>query len=116
MHAVPVTRDANVGVRRIHFSKSSPAIQIAVIAFQYSFFAGKYKWNNIAVYSAGGKNQRRVFRILAWVRAVYYFLRLRHQMNGAVIRSFWLDECTFVGQYLAKAFKIKHVATIGGRR
>jgi glycosyltransferase involved in cell wall biosynthesis len=98
-----------------YFSKSRPAIQIAVIAFQYPYFVGKYKWNNIAVYSAGGKNKRRVFRILAWVRAVYYFLRLRRQLNVAVIHSFWLDECTFVGQYLAKAFKIKHVATIGGQ-
>ncbi|MGH7451508.1 MAG: glycosyltransferase [bacterium] len=98
-----------------YFSQSNPAIPMAVIAFQYPYFIGKYKWNNIAVYSAGGKNKRRVFRILTWVRAAYYFLRLRHQMNVAVIHSFWLDECTFVGQSLAKAFKIKHVATIGGQ-
>lgn len=98
-----------------YFSKSRPAIPMAVIAFQYPYFIGNYKWNNIAVYSAGGKNQRRVFRILTWVRAVYYFLRLRRHMHVAVIHSFWLDECTFVGQCLAKAFKIKHVATIGGQ-
>ncbi|MDZ7343292.1 MAG: glycosyltransferase [candidate division KSB1 bacterium] len=98
-----------------YFSKSRPAIPMAVIAFQYPYFIGKYKWNNITVYSAGGKNRRRGFRILAWLRAVYYFLQLRRQIKVAVIHSFWLDECTFVGQCLAKAFKIKHVATIGGQ-
>jgi glycosyltransferase involved in cell wall biosynthesis len=97
------------------FSRLNPAIKIAVIAFQYPFFAGKYKWNHIEVYSAGGKNKRRAFRVLAWMRVVWAFLRLFRKMKVAVIHSFWLDECAFVGQFLAKTFNIKHVVTIGGQ-
>jgi glycosyltransferase involved in cell wall biosynthesis len=98
-----------------YFSTSKPAIQTAVIAFQYPYFVGRYKWHNIAVYSSGGKNKRFLFRMLTWMRVVYYFLRLRYQIKVTAIHSFWLDECTFVGQCLAKAFKTKHIATIGGQ-
>lgn len=97
------------------FSRLNPAIKIAVIAFQYPYFIGNYRWHHIAVYSAGGKNKRRVFRIFTWMRAIFAFLRFFRKMEIVVIHSFWLDECAFIGHYLAKTFKIKHVATIGGQ-
>jgi glycosyltransferase involved in cell wall biosynthesis len=98
-----------------YFTKLNPAIQVTVIAFQYPYFRGDYKWNNIPVYSAGGKNRRRLFRIVTWLRVVCAFLRLARKSNIKIIHSFWLDECTFVAQYLAKALKIKQVASIGGQ-
>jgi glycosyltransferase involved in cell wall biosynthesis len=99
----------------LYFAKLNPSIRIFVISFQYPYFAGKYKWNNISAYSAGGKNKRRWFRVLTWMRVVYAFLRLARKAGLAVVHSFWLEECTFVSQYLARAFKIKHVASIGGQ-
>jgi len=99
----------------LYFATLNPAIPIFVISFQYPYFVGKYKWNNIPVYSAGGKNKRRWLKILTWMRVVYAFFRRARETDIAVIHSFWLGECAFVGQYLAKAFKIRHVASIGGQ-
>lgn len=99
----------------LYFAKLNPAINMAVITFQYPYFIKHYQWNDIDVYSAGGKNKRRVFRFFTWARVVYYFLRLRYRFDISVIHSFWLTECALVGQWLAKAFKLKHIATIGGQ-
>ncbi len=99
----------------LYFAKLNPAIKTAVITFQYPYFIKHYRWHGIDVYSAGGKNKRRLFRIFTWARVVYYFLRLRHRLEVPVIHSFWLTECAWVGQWLAKVFTLKHVATIGGQ-
>lgn len=99
----------------LYFARLNPAIKTAVITFQYPYFIKHYRWHGIDVYSAGGKNKRRLCRIFTWARVIYYFLRLHIRFEISVIHSFWLTECAWVGQWLAKAFKLKHVATIGGQ-
>lgn len=99
----------------LYFAKLNPEIRVTVMAFQYPFSAGKYRWHHIDVYAAGGRNRRRWFRALTWMRVVYAFFRLARKTDIVVIHSFWLEECAYVGQYLARAFKIKHVASIGGQ-
>lgn len=104
----------------LYFARLNPEIDIEVISFQYPFFKGNYKWNGINVYTAGGRNKRGFWRLLTWLRVSMYFLGLiyrssREHSKIKVIHSFWLSECTLVGQYLARLFKIKHIATIFGQ-
>lgn len=50
-----------------------------------------------------------------WARAIRTFMRLRRRMDVRVLHTFWLTECTRVGQWLGRAFDVRHVASIGGQ-
>ncbi len=92
-----------------------PDARLSVIAFQYPFTNGKYRWHGAEVYACGGNSRRRLGRIFTWLKAAIYFLRIHFGEHVSTIHSFWLEECAFCGQYLAKLLKIKHVATIMGQ-
>lgn len=99
----------------LSFKKQYPDKNLFLISFQYPVKAGKYVWNNTEVYSAGGKNRKGILRIISWIKVIYYYLKLRknHKISGII--SFWLTECTLVGQFLAKLEKIKLLAYILGQ-
>src|ERR1035437_9359608 len=52
----------------LSFAKLYPKINLKVITFQYPYKEGNYKWNNIDVYSAGGKNTKYFYKIITWIR------------------------------------------------
>jgi len=99
----------------LYYKKYNPDKNIAVIAFQYPFKRSVYKWNNIEVYAAGGKNRKGIFKLITWITVVFFFwqIHLRHKTN--VIHSFWLTECAFVGQILSALFSVSLLATILGQ-
>lgn len=85
-----------------------PDIKLRVLSFQYPHKKGHYLWNGIKIYSAGGKSHQ-YNRIFTWIKICIQFLNIRRQHDVIVINSFWMTECAFVGQWLARVFKIKHV-------
>lgn len=97
------------------FSASRVDLEIHVIAFQYPFFRAEYEWKGATVHALGGKNRTRMRRAPTWVRAIRTFLRLRRRTDVEVLHTFWLGECTRVGQWLARVFGIRHVASICGQ-
>lgn len=87
-----------------------PEVNIKVIAFQYPFTAGHYSWKGITVYSAGGKSQKGIARLLVWLRIWQELKRIHRKENIDIIHSFWLTECSFIGQRFAKRNHVKHIA------
>lgn len=98
-----------------NLAKFHPELKIFVIAFQYPFIRGWYKWHGIDVYTAGGKNRGKIHRLITWGTVFLTFVRIIMFNKIDVIHTFWLDECAFVGQYLSMIFGIKHVGTILGQ-
>ncbi|HTB30690.1 MAG TPA: glycosyltransferase, partial [Bacteroidia bacterium] len=98
----------------LSFLKLRPDIELRIISFQYPFKRGHYLWNGIKVYSAGGKSHK-FNRFLTWIRASVQFLKIKKEYNITVINSFWMTECAFVGQWLARAFNIRHVVYVIGQ-
>lgn len=99
----------------LQFARSHPEVSVAVIAFEYPVTARQYRWHGIEVYAAGGRNRRGPLRRLTWLRAAVAFRKIRRQTKVDVIHSFWLGECTLVGQRLARRFGGRQVASIMGQ-
>lgn len=99
----------------LQFARSHPEVSIAIIAFEYPATAREYRWHGIEVHAAGGRNRRGPLRRLTWLRATAAFRRVRRRTGVGVIHSFWLGECTLIGQRLARHFGGLHVASIMGQ-
>jgi glycosyltransferase involved in cell wall biosynthesis len=91
-----------------------PDIKLHVIAFQYPFTEGHYKWKGVDVYSAGGKGVL-YSRLLIWRRVNKELKRILCRSEISIIHSCWLTECAFVGQNFAKKNRIKHIAYAMGQ-
>lgn len=98
-----------------HFAKSNPDIQIAVIAFQYPYRKQKYQWHGIDVYPCAGKDRRRISRLKTWLLAIRYIMQIYFKNKVALIHSFWLEECAFIGRSMSKILLTKHIASIMGQ-
>jgi glycosyltransferase involved in cell wall biosynthesis len=98
-----------------HFAKFSPDIHVGVIAFQYPYIKRKYSWYGIEVYPCGGEGRRRFGRLITWLTAIKYILRMHFNSKILLIHSFWLEECAFVGQLMSKILFVKHIASIMGQ-
>lgn len=95
--------------------KSFPGLKIVVLAFQYPYQKGWYKWNNIDVFSAGGKNGKLFSRIWTWKIIRSALKRIHRDFYIDVLHSFWLGEATFIAQRFAKNENTEHIATLFGQ-
>lgn len=101
---IPFLQEFVLALLRLH-----PEIELQVIAFQYPYKQGHYKWNGAYVYSAGGKNTR-LGRLFTWKRVNGQLKKLKEEKDILSIHSFWLTETAFMGQKFADKHKIKHIA------
>jgi glycosyltransferase involved in cell wall biosynthesis len=99
----------------LSYKEYYPGAKVQVIAFQFPFREGNYKWNGVEVYSAGGKNKGGVWKFFTWRRVLKKLQEVERADGIKVLHSFWLSECAFIGQRFAGKRGIKHVATIMGR-
>ena len=98
-----------------HFAESYSDFNLFVVAFQYPFKRGSYKWNNIPVYSAGGKGRGGFFRLLTWLWVIYFFVRIQMKTKVKGVHSFWMSECALIGNILSKVFRIPHINSLMGQ-
>lgn len=87
---------------------------IAVISFQYPFTAGVYRWNEIRVYSAGGKNRSGIFKWLTWQRVISK-AKEWIEPGKTILHAFWLNEAALVGERLGIKYNCRLIATIMGQ-
>lgn len=104
---LPAVKSYIAAYARIH-----PDRDVHVIAFQYPFVRRSYRWHGCTVHAMAGGNRGGLRRIRTWSAAFATALRLG---RIACIHSFWLGECTFLGQWLRRARDVPHVASIGGQ-
>lgn len=97
------------------FARARPEVAVHVIALQYPYARGTYRWHGVTVHALGGRNRRGVRRFATWVRAVRCFGRLGRAVRPRLVHSFWLTEAAWVGQWAAWRYGLPHVASVGGQ-
>jgi glycosyltransferase involved in cell wall biosynthesis len=88
--------------------------KISIITFQYPYFSGIYKWNNLDIYALGGRN-KKIRKYAIWRRAKILFKQLNKQQKVTQLHSFWMGECAFIGSEIATKFQVPHLCTLMGQ-
>jgi glycosyltransferase involved in cell wall biosynthesis len=97
------------------FKRKFPLLRIVVLAFDYPYFKGKYKWFDIDVISFDGRNRGGVKKLLLW-RSIRKELALIDNSSEIVgLLSMWLDACAFVGKKFADKHDLKHYCWLIGQ-
>jgi 1,2-diacylglycerol 3-alpha-glucosyltransferase len=95
--------------------KTYPELKIFVLAFQYPFKEGWYKWNGIEVFSANGKDSKYFSRINTWLKIFHQLKRIYQNHGTDVLHSFWLSEASLIAQQFGGSRRIPHIATLFGQ-
>lgn len=98
----------------VALKKNFPSVNITVGAFQYPFMKGRYNWNNISVFSFGGRNLK-LEKIFVWDSAITLAKYLKEKNQLDVVHSLWFGECAFVGNRISTKYNIKHICTLMGQ-
>lgn len=97
------------------YAARHPERSVHVVAFQYPFVRGRYRWKGVTVHALAGRNGRGGRRLATWGRAFRCVPGIARRARIEVLHSFWLGECAWVGQGLAGLLRARHVASIGGQ-
>ena len=92
----------------------APHLKITIISFQYPFTKQKYNWNGIPVIPLNGKNSK-FKKILIWQKAYFLLKEVHLQHPITAIHSFWIGECSFIGDRFSKKHSINHIITAMGQ-
>ncbi len=107
---IPALQDFMAAFARLH-----PEAVAGVIAFQYPYTRGTYRWRGVEVYACGGRGAPKLRRLNTWLQALRQAHRIHRQNPITLVHSFWLSECALVGQWLSRWWGVPHVATIMGQ-
>jgi glycosyltransferase involved in cell wall biosynthesis len=78
-----------------------PHLRVTVIAFQYPFHRANYTWHGIEVFSIGGKNRNKLFRLLTWMKVKARLQKICKGKNIKGVLALWLTETALVGRSFA---------------
>ena len=94
--------------------KALPNTKMTVLTFQFPFEEKSYQWNHMEVIPLNGKNNQ-FKKPFVWNKALKTLKRL-HQKNPITnLHSFWIGECSLVGQKFALRANVKHIVTAMGQ-
>ncbi|MBC8757587.1 glycosyltransferase [Kordia sp. YSTF-M3] len=94
--------------------KALPNAKLTLLAFQFPFTKKTYDWHGIEVIPLNGQN-RRLKKLQTWRKATKTLKKLHKTQNIDTIHSFWIGECSKVGQRFAEKHSINHVVTVMGQ-
>lgn len=98
----------------VKLKKDFPAVGLTVAAFQYPFIKSSYKWNEISVFSFGGRNSK-LEKLFVWDSAITLAKYLKEKNQLDVVHSLWFGECALIGNRISSRFNIKHICTLMGQ-
>ncbi len=94
--------------------QSLPEINITVISFQFPFSNEAYNWNGMQVIPLNGRNQR-LKKFWVWNKARKTLEKIHQKYPITILHSFWIGECSFIGQKISIKYDIPHVVTVMGQ-
>ncbi len=94
---------------------NSSDFKISVISLYYPYKKNIYNWNDISVFSCGGKNNSKPSKIFTWLLALYFSIKINRKNNVNIIHSFWLTDSALLGSMLSRIFDVKHISTMMGQ-
>jgi glycosyltransferase involved in cell wall biosynthesis len=90
-------------------------IRISVISLHYPYSPKNYKWFEVDVYGLGGDNKKGLKRFSVWRKAIRVAKQIHKKESISHIQSFWLGECTWLGNKIADKFQLSHSCTLMGQ-
>lgn len=88
--------------------------KLSIIIFQYPFTNINYMWNGIAVFPLNGKNNR-LKKYWIWHKAKQTLEQLHKKHPITTVHSFWIGECSKIGEHFSLKHNIKHLVTVMGQ-
>ncbi len=76
--------------------------ELKIITFQYPFEEQNYVWNNTSIYTAGGKNEKHIYRLITWKKILKKMKEWHKQNAFDAILCFWLTETALIGEYFCR--------------
>lgn len=95
--------------------KKREIFQITIVTFHYPYHPKTYEWKGISVHALGGNNKKGLKRALLFSRALGLSKKINTENKVDLIHSFWLGECSWIGNKLAAKWKVKHSCTLMGQ-
>ena len=95
--------------------ESRNLFDISIITFHYPYSAKTYNWYNAEVIALGGNNKQGIRRLANLRNAILMVKKIQENKSIDFIQSFWLGECAWVGERIAKQFSILHCCTLMGQ-
>ncbi len=96
-------------------AQQQPGWRISLLPLHYPYRTTPYRWHGLEVLPCGGANRRQPWRWLAWLRAVQRLRALQRRQPITLIHSFWLGECSRLGEWWAGRLAIPHLLTLMGQ-
>ncbi len=94
--------------------KDLPQVKLTLITFQYPFTNKKHNWNGIDIIPLNGGNKKSR-KIATWYRSYRLLKKIHSETPFTVIHSFWIGECSLIGQFFATRKNITHIVTAMGQ-
>ncbi|WP_034061050.1 glycosyltransferase [Lacinutrix jangbogonensis] len=94
--------------------KALPDARLTMLTFQFPFTEKKYDWCGIEVIPLNGKN-KRLRKLWTWNKALRILNKLHKTQKIDIIHSFWIGECSKIGERFSKKHSINHVVTVMGQ-
>jgi glycosyltransferase involved in cell wall biosynthesis len=89
--------------------------EITILAFHYPYSVQHYIWNRVNVYPLGGANKKGISRLRLFRKAHRILKDIHREKSIDFLHSFWLGECAWVGNKVARSFSIPHSCTLMGQ-
>jgi len=94
--------------------KALPNAKLTLLTFQYPYTNKSYNWHGIDVIPLNGQ-RKKLKKLWTWKKALKTLQKLHKSQKIDAIHSFWIGECTTIGERFAKKNAINHVVTVMGQ-
>lgn len=94
--------------------KALPNAKLTLLTFQFPATKKKYDWQGIEVIPLNGQN-KRLKKLWTWKKALKTLKKLHQKEKIDTIHSFWIGECSTIGERFTKKHTINHVVTVMGQ-
>lgn len=91
-----------------------PQLKITIIAFQFPFNNKSYNWHNCTIIPLNGKNSK-LKKIFVWQKAYSTLKKIHQECPIGILHSFWIGECSLIGQYFTTKKNINSIVTAMGQ-
>ena len=91
-----------------------PDANLTLITFQFPHTNKSYNWHGIEVIPLNGQG-KKLNKLWTWKKALKTLQKLHKSQKIDTIHSFWIGECTTIGERFAKKSAINHVVTVMGQ-
>lgn len=94
--------------------KALPKAKLTLLAFQFPFTKKAYLWHGIKVIPLNGQN-KRLHKLWTWNNALKTIQELHKTQKIDTLHSFWIGECSQIGERFSKKHSINHIVTVMGQ-